>query len=98
MKSALSKLVIVMGLSYAVFIADGLAQERDQPSPRAFCQATGGSISETGNQDVFVCCYESGQKCVLNNVQRRYSRRMSNTPEERDVQIVQETRGSAKSE
>jgi hypothetical protein len=93
MSSTLLKWMMVIGLSHAVFVSNGLAQEPQQLSPRAFCQATGGTVSETGYRHLFTCCYESKQKCIFNNEQLRYSRRFSMTPDEQRLWMARESRG-----
>lgn len=50
------------------------AQQVAEFSPRAYCQATNGTVSETGKSAIYICCYRDKQKCVLSNVVRGYSR------------------------
>lgn len=95
MIGTLLKWMIAICLSNAVLPANGLAQEQDRLSPRAFCRTTGGTISESGSPHIFICCYDSKRKCVLNNELRRYSREVSLAPEEQAVQMVRESSGGA---
>lgn len=93
MNTTLLKLTILIGALSPVIPADALAQERDELSVLAYCQAGGGTLTDTEYRHISVCCYERGQKCILHNEQRRYSLRMANTPGERDLQIAREAAG-----
>jgi hypothetical protein len=43
-------------------------------SPRDFCHNTNGTVTETGIRHIYICCYSSKQKCIINNEKRGYSR------------------------
>lgn len=96
MNTTLLKLTILIGALSPVIPADAQAQERDGMSVPAYCQAGGGTLTDTGYRHISVCCYEREQKCILHNEQRRYSLRIGNTPGERDLQIAREAGGGSR--
>lgn len=49
------------------------AQDYGDLSPRAFCRATGGIVSETAQQNIYLCCYEERKKCVLSDTDQEVS-------------------------
>lgn len=61
---------------YAISIsnADDLRLDSIKLSPRDFCHNTNGTVTETGVQHIYICCYSSKQKCIINNEKRGYSR------------------------
>lgn len=93
MKISIVKLIFAFGLSQAVFVANGQAEEQVQSSPREFCRTTGGSIGETADEQVFICCYEHKRGCVLNNERERFSRRISTAAEQRAPLVARENSG-----
>ena len=34
---------------------------------RTFCEQRGGTVTETGDQHVYVCCYKQQRKCLVSN-------------------------------
>lgn len=58
-------------------------------SPRAYCSSTGGSITETGNDAIYICCYETKQKCIVSNIEKGFSR-LINLPEQKRVNLFVE--------
>lgn len=61
---------LLQGLAAAgLLIAVGgaaAAAAAPQP-PRAFCEQRGGTVTETGHPQVYVCCYRQPEKCVIGN-------------------------------
>jgi hypothetical protein len=98
MKTITLALWLTAGLLPAMAAVGALAQDREPPTPQAFCQAAGGTVSETGHRDIVVCCYEKERKCVLNNLQHRYSRPVAYAADERVLQIAREARGGSLAE
>lgn len=45
-------------------------------APRDFCRQRGGTITETGDSNVYVCCYQRTQKCVVSNTRANSSVRV----------------------
>jgi hypothetical protein len=37
-------------------------------SPRQYCNATGGRVSETSQQHIYLCCYMKKNKCIVANI------------------------------
>jgi hypothetical protein len=93
MKISIVKLIVAIGLSQAVFVANGQAAEQVQSSPREFCRTTGGSVGETADEQIFICCYEQERGCVLNNERERLSRRISTAAEQHAPLVARENRG-----
>lgn len=42
-------------------------------SPRDYCHATGGAVLETGDRDIYICCYAAKQHCLAINTRSRTS-------------------------
>lgn len=42
-------------------------------SPRDYCHATGGAVLETGDKDIYICCYAAKQHCLAINTRSRTS-------------------------
>ncbi|MDY6978421.1 MAG: hypothetical protein SV201_00955 [Pseudomonadota bacterium] len=58
----------------ALVPATGFSQQREDITPRGYCDQTGGRITETGYQQVYICCYPRKRKCIVSNVIGGYSR------------------------
>ena len=54
--------------------AEDLRLDSIKFSSRDFCHNTNGRITETGVQHIYICCYSSKKKCILNNDKKGYSR------------------------
>ena len=68
------KLVILIILLSPLNLYANQSQNDDHFSARAYCQTTGGTITETGIRHIYICCYETKQKCIVNNEKFGYSR------------------------
>ncbi len=55
------------------FSASSQAQDYADLSPRAFCRATGGIVTETVQANMYLCCYEKLKKCVLSDTDQEVS-------------------------
>jgi len=42
-------------------------------SPRAYCRTSGGVVSETQDNSLYLCCYESKSKCVVTDTKQSVS-------------------------
>lgn len=42
-------------------------------APRAFCEQRGGTVTETGDREVYVCCYREQRKCLVSNTRLNQS-------------------------
>ena len=42
-------------------------------SSRAFCDESGGTVQETGDRDLHICCYPAVRRCVAVNDRSRSS-------------------------
>ena len=65
----LLKLTLMAGLTHAT---PGSAQTESTElisslAARTFCEQRGGTVTETGDQDVYVCCYKQQRKCLVSN-------------------------------
>lgn len=65
----------VVGLVLALAGASWAAEE--VWSPRTFCVARGGTVTETRDPQVHVCCYAAGQRCVAVNERSRRTVRLT---------------------
>ncbi|MFZ5622461.1 MAG: hypothetical protein ACOY5W_15690 [Pseudomonadota bacterium] len=66
-----------MALAGASWAAAGASAEGERAwSPRAFCLARGGAVTETPDPQVHVCCYAAGQRCVAVNERHRSTVRL----------------------
>ena len=78
MKIYYLKLIILITLinPYVISIshAESLRLDSIKLSPRDFCLNTNGTVTETGVQHIYICCYSGKQKCIINNEKRGYSR------------------------
>lgn len=58
-----------------IAVSSGIGQQGDENiTPREYCQQTGGKVTETGYQAVYICCYRVEKKCIVSNVAQGYSR------------------------
>lgn len=58
----------LQGLAAAgLLMAVGDAAAALPQPPRAFCEQRGGTVTETGHPQVYVCCYRQQEKCVIGN-------------------------------
>ena len=42
-------------------------------SPRQYCRSTGGQVTETTRQHVYLCCYAEKNKCIATDTQSSVS-------------------------
>lgn len=45
-------------------------------SPQGFCRSNGGTVQETGDPAVHICCYTARQRCLAVNIRSRTSVRV----------------------
>lgn len=67
--------LVLAGASWAA--GDNAAAAGQTWSPRAFCVARGGAVTETPDPQVHVCCYAAGQRCVAVNERHRNTVRLT---------------------
>ena len=75
------RIVLLMGLALLAGLAHATpASARTETSnvdssvsARAFCEQRGGTVAETGDRDVYVCCYTQKQKCLVSNTRLNQS-------------------------
>jgi len=67
-------LQIIFIASLAPFVLATAFSQHEDISPREYCDKTGGEVTETGYQKVYICCYTAKKKCVLSNIVNGYSR------------------------
>lgn len=48
-------------------------QSADAFSPRQYCRSSGGQVTETANQDVYLCCYKNKHKCIVSDTSQAVS-------------------------
>ena len=73
MQSRIVKLIALLSICNQIFWSYANAQEPSKLEPREFCNHNYGVVSETGLDDVFICCYTKKQKCVVSNIKQGYS-------------------------
>ena len=42
-------------------------------SPRAYCRSGDGSVTETSQNDIYLCCYEAKHKCLAIDMNKSIS-------------------------
>jgi len=93
MKMHYLKLIILISLfnPYVIPIShsENLRLANIKLSPRDFCLNTNGTVTETGVQHIYICCYSSKQKCLINNEKKGYSHLIQLTQIQSEEQITE---------
>jgi len=74
MKTQLIKRIFQLLLIYAIHNNIVFAQPPSNPAEREICLSSGGSVTETGYRDIYICCFIEKQICVVSDIQQGYSR------------------------
>lgn len=69
----IANLALLAGLAHATPNTAQTEAIVDTVGPRAFCEQGGGRVTETGEADVYVCCYEEQGKCLVSNTRLNQS-------------------------
>lgn len=75
--AAAGMLLGLSGVAAGGSAVDGQARHEHAWSPRAFCVEHGGTVRETGDPDIHVCCYAARKSCVAVNQRSRTSVRVT---------------------
>ncbi|MBI5462936.1 MAG: hypothetical protein HY941_12195 [Gammaproteobacteria bacterium] len=72
---SLATLLLLAGFAHAASNAAQTETTGESPwlPARVFCEQRGGTITETGNEDVYICCYKQKQKCLVSNTRSKQS-------------------------
>lgn len=78
MKTTILKLILLTCIFNPYLISNVLAENSYQNSeilsPRNFCLNNKGTLTETGETQIYICCYSNTKKCLVINEQKGYSR------------------------
>jgi hypothetical protein len=53
----------------------GLVNQQSQTafSARQYCRSSGGQVTETANQNIYLCCYKNKHKCIVSDTGKTVS-------------------------
>lgn len=64
---------LTAGFAQGATEAPPVAAALTTAAPRAFCEHRGGTVTETGDREVYVCCYREQRKCLVSNTRLKQS-------------------------
>ena len=65
--------VLRLSVALATLVWMTVAHGGPGGSSRAFCDESGGTVQETGDRDLHICCYPAVRRCVAVNDRSRSS-------------------------